>query len=85
MRRGQVISGLAENKSAHIPFRNSKLTFLLKDSLSGNSKTFMVEMWNLYCALRLLWVDRLHIASLDGAVGDRIDVAVRAFGQDGED
>ncbi|EER18883.1 Kinesin-II 95 kDa subunit, putative [Perkinsus marinus ATCC 50983] len=37
-----VISGLAENKSAHIPFRNSKLTFLLKDSLSGNSKTFMI-------------------------------------------
>ncbi|KAF4712361.1 hypothetical protein FOZ63_000063, partial [Perkinsus olseni] len=38
----RVISGLAENKTAHIPFRNSKLTFLLKDSLSGNSKTFMV-------------------------------------------
>ncbi|KAF4667250.1 Double-strand break repair protein mre11a [Perkinsus chesapeaki] len=38
----RVISGLAEGKSAHIPFRNSKLTFLLKDSLSGNSKTFMV-------------------------------------------
>ncbi|KAF4673896.1 hypothetical protein FOL46_006304 [Perkinsus olseni] len=39
----QVIARLSEGKGkGHVPFRNSKLTFLLKDSLSGNSKTFMI-------------------------------------------
>lgn len=38
---GNVISSLAEN-SAHIPYRDSKLTRLLQDSLGGNSKTIMI-------------------------------------------
>ncbi|KAJ3674529.1 hypothetical protein LUZ60_005145 [Juncus effusus] len=37
---GDVISALA-TKSPHIPFRNSKLTHILQDSLSGDSKTLM--------------------------------------------
>ncbi len=44
---GIVISNLADNaqnksKQKHIPYRDSVLTWLLKDSLGGNSKTVMV-------------------------------------------
>lgn len=38
---GNVISALAEN-SPHVPYRDSKLTRLLQDSLGGNSKTIMI-------------------------------------------
>jgi kinesin family member C2/C3 len=38
---GDVIAARAQ-KSSHIPFRNSTLTFLLQDSLSQDSKTLMI-------------------------------------------
>lgn len=37
---GNVIAARA-NKSAHVPYRDSTLTYLLQDSLSSNSKTLM--------------------------------------------
>ncbi|XP_054162746.1 kinesin-like protein KIF3B [Oppia nitens] len=39
---GNVISSLVDGKSTHIPYRDSKLTRLLQDSLGGNAKTVMV-------------------------------------------
>ncbi|XP_022521730.2 kinesin-like protein KIFC3 isoform X2 [Astyanax mexicanus] len=38
---GDVINAL-RSRHSHVPFRNSRLTYLLQDSLSGDSKTLMV-------------------------------------------
>merc|ERR1719352_997833 len=39
---GNVISALVEAKTQHVPYRDSKLTRLLQDSLGGNTKTVMI-------------------------------------------
>ena len=38
---GNVISALVDGKSNHIPYRDSKLTRILQDSLGGNTRTVM--------------------------------------------
>ncbi|XP_075684707.1 kinesin-like protein KIF27 [Rhinoderma darwinii] len=42
---GNVISALADpkRKNAHVPYRDSKITRILKDSLGGNAKTVMIS------------------------------------------
>ena len=40
---GNVISSLtSDKKNVHIPYRDSKLTWILQDSLGGNSNTIMI-------------------------------------------
>lgn len=39
---GNVISALVDGRSKHVPYRDSKLTRLLQDSLGGNTRTLMV-------------------------------------------
>ncbi|KAG9407208.1 hypothetical protein AC1031_001908 [Aphanomyces cochlioides] len=39
---GNVISALTDKKRTHIPYRDSKLTRLLQDSLGGNTRTIVI-------------------------------------------
>lgn len=46
---GNVVSALSDPKKragGHIPYRDSKITRLLKDSLGGNAKTLMITCKN---------------------------------------
>ncbi|KAJ7805864.1 P-loop containing nucleoside triphosphate hydrolase protein [Mycena olivaceomarginata] len=38
---GNVVAALGSGQGAHVPYRNSKLTYLLQNSLSGDAKTLM--------------------------------------------
>lgn len=39
---GNVINALTDGKSTHIPYRDSKLTRVLQESLGGNSRTTLI-------------------------------------------
>jgi len=43
---GNVIFALTEKSREHIPYRDSKLTYLLQDSLGGNSRTILIATIN---------------------------------------
>ena len=43
---GKVIHALTDHKSTHIPYRDSKLTRILTESLGGNSKTCLIIAWS---------------------------------------
>ncbi|KRX27157.1 Kinesin-like protein KIF15 [Trichinella nelsoni] len=50
---GKVITALvqiSQGKHCHVPYRDSKLTFLLRDSLGGNAKTCIIA--NIYPVLK---------------------------------
>ena len=48
----QVIIALGEKNREHIPYRSSKLTHMLKDSLGGNCKTIMIAN---------VWAESVHL------------------------
>lgn len=39
---GKVIQALSESKTTHIPYRDSKLTRILQESIGGNSLTRLI-------------------------------------------
>ncbi|XP_055088510.1 kinesin-like protein KIFC3 isoform X2 [Periophthalmus magnuspinnatus] len=73
---GDVINAL-RSKHAHIPFRNSRLTYLLQDSLSGDSKTLMMvqvsplssNMSESVCSLK--FAQRVRTVELSSSVSSR--------------
>lgn len=49
---GQVVVALSEKDRDHIPYRQSKLTYLLKDSIGGNCRTVMIAA---------IWPEESHL------------------------
>jgi kinesin family member 5 len=39
---GKVINALTDKKATHVPYRESKLTRILQESLGGNSRTALI-------------------------------------------
>ncbi|XP_003747767.1 kinesin-like protein KIF3B [Galendromus occidentalis] len=83
---GNVISSLVDGKSTHVPYRDSKLTRLLEDSLGGNAKTIMIanigpSHWNYEETLTTLrYASRAkHIKNKPKVNQDPKDALLREF------
>lgn len=48
----QVVLALSDKKREHVPYRQTKLTNYLRDSLGGNCKTVMIAN---------IWPEKRHI------------------------
>jgi hypothetical protein len=59
---GKCISALADPKkrNGHIPFRDSKLTKLLKDSLGGQCLALMVECFSFFFLVCVSWAEPIE-------------------------
>ncbi|XP_041669850.1 kinesin-like protein KIF9 isoform X2 [Cheilinus undulatus] len=79
----QAILALADHRRDHIPFRQSKLTHALKDSLGGNCNTVLVA--NIYgeaaqieeTISTLRFASRMKCVRTEPAVNERMDPAAR--------
>lgn len=72
---------VSQGKSRHVPYRDSRLTYLLQDSLGGNAKTFMIaalsplsadaqETWStLKFAQRVKTVENRAVVNEEGGGG----------------
>ncbi|ESO94407.1 hypothetical protein LOTGIDRAFT_227399 [Lottia gigantea] len=75
----QVIVALADKRREHVPFRQSKLTHYLKDSIGGNCKTVMIaNMWGEYSQMEetvstLRFATRMMCVSSEPAVNKVYD------------
>lgn len=76
---GDVMEAL-DQKREHVPFRNSKLTYLLQDALGGNSRTMMVlalsptEFHAEESLMALQFASRVRSISLGGPASKLVDV-----------
>jgi len=74
---GNCISALGDPKKrqGHVPYRDSKLTKLLADSLRGNAVTLMVSDGVLYIGRGLVvnLISRLNVASNDNRICQQTD------------
>ena len=78
----QVIVALADRRREHIPFRQSKLTHCLKDSIGGNCNTLLIaNIWGEKAQLEesvstLRFATRMMCVASEPAMNEIIDPVV---------
>jgi hypothetical protein len=80
----QVTGALSEKGREHVPYRSSKLTHVLKDSLGGNCQTVMIAtVWGEAVHLRET-LSTLKFASRMARVSNEVSVNVRQVREKGK-